>query len=781
MQTNFDPTKPSVTPEPITPSEPVASPPPRSPASRLHPWVSSRLTWASHASRAALSHMDDVVSVARTMPRLSILALVLLLASGGATAADVAGWEPLSSARLRQAIQGAPSDGQVITWSSASNRFTYTTPASGGLSSVTTSGLIDGDGTSGDAVRLITTGASTGETIRYNGSAWTIDSLGLTDTTGSLPLTRIDNTGASIGEYIRYDGTNWSADSIATSDLTGTIGLSQISTTGAASGETIRYDGSAWQVVPLGFSDLSGSASLTQISTTGASTGEAIRYDGSAWQAASIAMGDVTGSLGLSRLDTTGATSGQVVSYNGSVWTNATVAISSTSGDLPTDRIDTTGASSGYVVRYDGSDWVAAQLALSDTSGVLGLARIDETGAATGEVIYYDGTDWIADVLPIGSTSGDLPLTRLDTTGASTGEVVYYDGTDWTASTLALSATTGTLAYTQLYDTGVTSGQVLRHNGTDWTAATLALSDTTGSMGYDRISGGSAVLGDVLQWDGSAWSAVALDGSDLTGVVTSWNGRTGAVSPQSGDYTAAQVGAQSADATLTALAALSGSGVVYTTGSDTYSLLGYTQTGGSGDENKLARLDSSGYIASTQLTGTNMPTLQSQGATLSLTGGLTGSIVGDTITLDATGVGGGGGAGTKYLGRYSSTQHENGSGGQWRIGWPTVVSAVSGGLSYDGYTFTASADGYVTLTGVIITSTTGTLQCVVATSPYTGGSDANQSGTRLMQSVPAGQWYTVNLRVYMANGDDLTCIYHSGTLDGSSYTSKQLTVVWEPE
>lgn len=64
--------------------------------------------------------------------------------------------------------------------------------------------------------------------------------------------------------------------------------------------------------------------------------------------------------------------------------------------------------------------------------------------------------------------------------------------------------------------------------GTTWTAGGLLLGN--GTSAFTSLVAGTA--GYIVRWDGSAWAAAAPPSAP----VTSFNGRTGAVTPQSSDY-----------------------------------------------------------------------------------------------------------------------------------------------------------------------------------------------------------------------------------------------------
>lgn len=91
-----------------------------------------------------------------------------------------------------------------------------------GISSVFTSGIITGDGTTGNRIRLDTTGLGDNEYFMvYNGSAWgagTILTGGgiIGEGTSTNPL-QLDDLGATLGQIIKWNGSAW----VAANDSTG--------------------------------------------------------------------------------------------------------------------------------------------------------------------------------------------------------------------------------------------------------------------------------------------------------------------------------------------------------------------------------------------------------------------------------------------------------------------------------------------------------------------------------------------------------------------------------
>ena len=106
-------------------------------------------------------------------------------------------------------------------------------------------------------------------------------------------------------------------------------------------------------------------------------------------------------------------------------------------------------------------------------------------------------------------------------------------------------------AYNAFVMTNPATGSVgsLSGGGTN----TIVYQSSTGVTSY--VSPGPNAAGEVLEWNGSNFTW-----ANISGAVASFNGRTGIVIPQSGDYTAAQVGAVSLDSTTGANQQLSNPG-----------------------------------------------------------------------------------------------------------------------------------------------------------------------------------------------------------------------------
>src|SRR5579872_1665858 len=91
----------------------------------------------------------------------------------------------------------------------------------------------------------------------------------------TIPLTQLDTSGASTGQSIIFNGTHWAPGSP-------NILLSQLLQSGATTGQVPVWNGSAW--VP-GTTSGGGAVSLSQLTQSGATTGEVPQWNGSAWQA----------------------------------------------------------------------------------------------------------------------------------------------------------------------------------------------------------------------------------------------------------------------------------------------------------------------------------------------------------------------------------------------------------------------------------------------------------------------------------------------------------------
>lgn len=87
--------------------------------------------------------------------------------------------------------------------------------------------------------------------------------------------------------------------------------------------------------------------------------------------------------------------------------------------------------------------------------------------------------------------------------------------------------------------------------GTSWTSGALLLGN--GTSAFTALTAGTA--GYIVRWNGSAWAAAAPPSAP----VTSFNGRTGAVTPQSGDYSSYYAGTNGSGASGTWNISISGS------------------------------------------------------------------------------------------------------------------------------------------------------------------------------------------------------------------------------
>ena len=164
------------------------------------------------------------------------------------------------------------------------------------------------------------------------------------------------------------------------------------------------------------------------------------------------------------------------------------------------------------------------------------LAQVGGVTIADGEayLVFCDGASAYSGIQT--PEVGTLPVS-----GGGTGVTSFSAGVVQSAGgTAALSAgaidintqTTGTLPVSK-GGTGATS----------WTSGTLLLGN--GTSAFTELGAGTA--GYIVRWNGTAWAAAAPP----TAPVSSFNGRTGAVTPQSSDYSSYYAGTNGSGASGT--------------------------------------------------------------------------------------------------------------------------------------------------------------------------------------------------------------------------------------
>lgn len=91
----------------------------------------------------------------------------------------------------------------------------------------------------------------------------------------AIPLTQLQTTGASTGQSIVFNGTHWAVGSP-------TINASQILQSGASTGQVLTWNGSNYVPAIAGaFTNIT----LSQILQSGATTGQVVTWNGTAWVA----------------------------------------------------------------------------------------------------------------------------------------------------------------------------------------------------------------------------------------------------------------------------------------------------------------------------------------------------------------------------------------------------------------------------------------------------------------------------------------------------------------
>ncbi|MBU6323882.1 MAG: hypothetical protein KJS92_00205, partial [Bacteroidetes bacterium] len=251
-------------------------------------------------------------------------------------------------------------------------------------------------------------GASNGQVLKWNGSAWAPGSAG--GTSGTVALTQLEQGTATNGQIIRWNGTNW----VPSNDGPSSIAPSQLTQDGAANGQYLKWNGSNWVPASVGISSLAPS----QLTQEGAANGQVLKWNGTNWVPSTDNNTVLTGGNGITissgAINSVWTANGNNISNNNS----GNVGIGTTAPASVLDVYQSTGnaeirARSGAATAYSG-------VRLGSTGGYFDMFRYGSS--ASGSVLGWPGKD--LGILSNGN-SGSLVLNAADsiafTTGGATG------------------------------------------------------------------------------------------------------------------------------------------------------------------------------------------------------------------------------------------------------------------------------------------------------------------------------------------------------------------------
>ncbi|MBX2890413.1 MAG: tail fiber domain-containing protein [Saprospiraceae bacterium] len=348
---------------------------------------------------------------------------------------------------------------------------------------------------------------------------------------GAVTSAKLSDMGASNGQVLKWNGTAWipSADAVGNTTVLPGPGISIVaagnSYTVINNGDLDPFDDITINSQAGG--DLSGPFSNLQLKPAVVTN---LELANNSVGTTNIINGSITGN----KLNNMSAGVGQVLKWNGTTWAPANdnsggdnwgTQVAQTDATLTGDgtlisplKIAQQGATSGQILKWNGSTWFpgnetgdnwGAQTAVVGTAltgnGTAGSPlNLAQQGASNGQVLKWSGSAWtpaadagddwgaqtvvVAPALTGNGTAGS-PL-NLSQQGATAGQVLHWSGSAWVPATF-----TGDNWGTQTVETG-----------------TSLVGDGTASNPLE-IAPQGAVAGQVLKFDGANW----IPGNDAVG------------------------------------------------------------------------------------------------------------------------------------------------------------------------------------------------------------------------------------------------------------------------
>ena len=358
-------------------------------------------------------------------------------------------------------VERGSSTNVALRWNETSDKWELTEDGSA-YKDIATEDYVDAQSIASlDDIGNVTAPTPTsGDFLKYNGSAWVNDAIDLsTDTTGSYVASLTAGTGVTL--------TNNSGEG-----ATPTIAIGQAVGTGDSVtfvGVTAALTGNASTATTL--------ATTRAIEVSGDVTGTA-NFDGSAAinivttiAANSVALGtDTTGNYVSDVTSGTGIT----VTHTPGEGSSASVAINATLDQL--SNVTAPSPTDGQFLKYvaASSAWEPAAVPTINTLDDVGDVTI--TGASSGQFLKWNGSAWVNDAVPIISNIDDI--TGVTITAAADKDFLMYNGSAWVDQAITLGTdTTGNY----MTDVSAGTGISITHTPAEGSTATIALADVSTS------------------------------------------------------------------------------------------------------------------------------------------------------------------------------------------------------------------------------------------------------------------------------------------------------------